>query len=265
MARRDIEFDAEGVTPAWMVLSGRGQPRPRRSSWPTASPRSRRCTWTSSPRCSRGRAERAGLRQPQLRRQRRQPRLEIDPWAQVRDYRHAITYAITLPETDAAGSASGAAVTPAATYWSSGPSTAGSRRSWPRSRWSAATTTCGRWSGRTSSPGSARCSTPTGWPASRARSRPWSRSWRRTPSTHRRCPPPTPGSGSPRRVRPGAELEERGHAAHGRDAGRVQPGRLHRPDQPDPATHAAGGARPAHPIRARPRCLREGPRAQDGG
>jgi uncharacterized protein len=29
------------------------------------------------------------------------PRLEIDPWAQVRDYRHAITYAITLPETDA--------------------------------------------------------------------------------------------------------------------------------------------------------------------
>jgi len=29
------------------------------------------------------------------------PRLEIDPWAQVRDYRHAVTYAITLPETDA--------------------------------------------------------------------------------------------------------------------------------------------------------------------
>src|SRR5580693_9804576 len=29
------------------------------------------------------------------------PRLEIDPWAQVRDYRHAITYAVTLPETDA--------------------------------------------------------------------------------------------------------------------------------------------------------------------
>jgi uncharacterized protein len=26
---------------------------------------------------------------------------EIDPWAPVRDYRHAITYAITLPETDA--------------------------------------------------------------------------------------------------------------------------------------------------------------------
>src|SRR5487761_969670 len=29
-----------------------------------------------------------------------EPRQEIDPWAQVRDYRHAITYASTLPETD---------------------------------------------------------------------------------------------------------------------------------------------------------------------
>jgi len=29
-----------------------------------------------------------------------EPRQEIDPWAQVRDYRHAITYAGTLPEVD---------------------------------------------------------------------------------------------------------------------------------------------------------------------
>ena len=29
------------------------------------------------------------------------PRQEIDPWAQVRDYRDAITYGITLPESDA--------------------------------------------------------------------------------------------------------------------------------------------------------------------
>jgi uncharacterized protein len=29
-----------------------------------------------------------------------QPRQEIDPWAQVRDYRHAITYATTLSEVD---------------------------------------------------------------------------------------------------------------------------------------------------------------------
>src|SRR5258708_5800191 len=31
-----------------------------------------------------------------------EPRQEIDPWAQVRDYRHAITYASTLAEVDAA-------------------------------------------------------------------------------------------------------------------------------------------------------------------
>jgi uncharacterized protein len=30
-----------------------------------------------------------------------EPRQEIDPWAQVRDYRHAITYAATRPEIDA--------------------------------------------------------------------------------------------------------------------------------------------------------------------
>lgn len=30
-----------------------------------------------------------------------EPRQEIDPWTQVRDYRHAITYATTLPEVDA--------------------------------------------------------------------------------------------------------------------------------------------------------------------
>ena len=30
-----------------------------------------------------------------------EPRQEIDPWAQLRDYRHAITYASTLPDADA--------------------------------------------------------------------------------------------------------------------------------------------------------------------
>lgn len=30
-----------------------------------------------------------------------EPRCETDPWVQVRDYRHAITYAATLPEVDA--------------------------------------------------------------------------------------------------------------------------------------------------------------------
>jgi uncharacterized protein len=31
-----------------------------------------------------------------------EPRQEIDPWAQLRDYRHAVTYASTLPEVDPA-------------------------------------------------------------------------------------------------------------------------------------------------------------------
>src|ERR1700748_572105 len=31
-----------------------------------------------------------------------EPRQEIDPWTQVRDYRHAITYLHTLPEVDPA-------------------------------------------------------------------------------------------------------------------------------------------------------------------
>ena len=48
-----------------------------------------------------------------------EPRQEIDPWAQVRDYRHAITYASTLPRSTPTGSASGAAATPVGTCSSS--------------------------------------------------------------------------------------------------------------------------------------------------
>jgi uncharacterized protein len=58
-----------------------------------------------------------------------EPRQEIDPWAQVRDYRHAITYASTLPEVDRRGSGSGAAATPVPTSSWSRRSTAGSRPS----------------------------------------------------------------------------------------------------------------------------------------
>ena len=53
-----------------------------------------------------------------------EPRQEIDPVQQVRDYRHAITYADTLTEVDTTGSASGAAATPVATCSSSPRSTA---------------------------------------------------------------------------------------------------------------------------------------------
>jgi alpha-beta hydrolase superfamily lysophospholipase len=54
-----------------------------------------------------------------------EPRLEIGPWAQVRDYRHAITFASTLPRSTPHGSGSGGAVTPEATSWWSPRSTAG--------------------------------------------------------------------------------------------------------------------------------------------
>ena len=81
-----------------------------------------------------------------------EPRQEIDPWAQIRDYRHAITYATTLPEVDAnrigvwGSSYSGGHVLVVAA------STAGSRRSCARCRWSMAT--------RTSAPGARRTSSP---------------------------------------------------------------------------------------------------------
>lgn len=63
-----------------------------------------------------------------------EPRQEIDPVAQMRDYRHAITYARTLPEVIAAASASGAPATRAGTCWSSARSTGGSRRASGRPR-----------------------------------------------------------------------------------------------------------------------------------
>ena len=61
-----------------------------------------------------------------------EPRQEIDPWAQVRDYRHAITYAATRPKVDGAGSASGARAIPAVMCWWSARSTAACAASPPR-------------------------------------------------------------------------------------------------------------------------------------
>ena len=103
--RRDIEFDAEGVDPCGGGCTCRtGVPgRLRSSSWPTASRPSRRCTWTTSRRPSppglaalvfdnRGPGASDG-----------EPRQEIDPWAQVRDYRHAITYAQTSSRSTPSG------------------------------------------------------------------------------------------------------------------------------------------------------------------
>ena len=102
MARRDIDFDAEGVTLRGWFYTADGRPvRRPPSSWRTASRPSRRCTSTSTPR----RSPRPGFNALVFDNRNfgasdGEPRQEIDPWAQVRDYRHAITYATTLPEVD---------------------------------------------------------------------------------------------------------------------------------------------------------------------
>jgi len=52
-----------------------------------------------------------------------EPRQEIDPWRQVSDYRDAITFAETLPETDAARIGIWGSSYSGAMCWSSGRST----------------------------------------------------------------------------------------------------------------------------------------------
>ncbi len=97
--RQDIEFDAEGNDAAGVVV------RPRRCDRPGADDR-------DVPRLQRGqgavprRVRRGVLRRRASARSSTttatsapvdgEPRQEIDPWAQIRDYRHAITYARTL-------------------------------------------------------------------------------------------------------------------------------------------------------------------------
>src|SRR6201987_2679526 len=104
MARRDVEFNAEGVTlRGWFYAAGTGgAPAPAvvmAHGFPAVKEMyldkfaevfteaglnvlvfDNRCFGASDG----------------------EPRQEIDPWAQVRDYRHAITYASTLPEVDPA-------------------------------------------------------------------------------------------------------------------------------------------------------------------
>lgn len=103
MARRDIEFDAEGVTlRGWMYAA---------DSPGTSAPTIVMAHGFSAvkemylDRYAETFAE-AGLNALVFDNRNfgasdGEPRQEIDPWAQVRDYRHAITYATTLAETDA--------------------------------------------------------------------------------------------------------------------------------------------------------------------
>ena len=132
-----------------------------------------------------------------------EPRQEIDPWEQVRDYRHAITYATTLDEVDATrigvwgSSYSGGHVLVVGAIdrrvkavVAQVPLVSGSanvRRARAR---------------RTSGRATGRCSTPTAPPGSWETRPRWCRWSPRTRWRPRRCPPRTPGSGSPRPARP---------------------------------------------------------------
>ena len=102
MARRDIEFDAEGVTlRGWFYpAEGAGCPGPAvvmahgfsavkemyLDRFAEAFAAAGLNVLVFDNRCF-GASD-------------GEPRQEIDPWAQVRDYRHAITYLHTLPEVD---------------------------------------------------------------------------------------------------------------------------------------------------------------------
>jgi uncharacterized protein len=101
MARRDIEFDAEGVTlRGWFYAGQGGAPGPAvvmahgfsavkemyLDSFAEVFAGAGLNVLVFDNRCF-GASD-------------GEPRQEIDPWAQVRDYRHAITYAGTLPEVN---------------------------------------------------------------------------------------------------------------------------------------------------------------------
>ncbi|MGA2830756.1 MAG: alpha/beta hydrolase [Streptosporangiaceae bacterium] len=103
MARRDIAFDAEGVTlRGWFYADEQAGPRPAvimahgfsavkemyLDSFAEVFAAAGLNVLVYDNRCF-GASD-------------GEPRQEIDPWAQVRDYRHAISYASTLPEVDPA-------------------------------------------------------------------------------------------------------------------------------------------------------------------
>ena len=132
-----------------------------------------------------------------------EPRQEIDPWAQVRDYRHAITYAQTRPEVDAdrigvwGSSYSGGHVLVL------GAIDKRCKCVVAQAPLSAASAISSGWYVRTSWPPTGQLWIRTAPPAIGARRRRWCRwstpiRWR-----SRRCPPLTPGSGSARPERTG--------------------------------------------------------------
>jgi fermentation-respiration switch protein FrsA (DUF1100 family) len=103
MARRDIEFDAEGVTLRGWFYSGEGADTPAPTIVMAHGFSAVKEMYLD--RFAEAFAA-AGLNalvydNRNLGASDGEPRQEIDPWEQVHDYRHAITYASTLPEVDA--------------------------------------------------------------------------------------------------------------------------------------------------------------------
>src|SRR5262249_33910931 len=102
MARRDVEFDAEGVTlRGWFYAAGSGGAPAPAVVMAHGFSAVKEMYLDSVAEVFAG----AGLNALVFDTRNfgasdGEPRQEIDPWAQVRDYRNAITYAITLPEVD---------------------------------------------------------------------------------------------------------------------------------------------------------------------
>ena len=201
--------------------------------------------------------QRAGVRQPQLRRQRRRaPPGDRPRSQQVRDYRHAITYATSLPEVDRSrGRGLGQQLLRRARARPSAPSTAACR---------AVVSQVPLVSGHENIrvPGPRRlhrrlprtCSTPTVRPASAARRRAWC-----PPSTRTRSAPaamPTPDS-----YRWFTETHELRAPSWRNEItlrtvemlSRVRARQLRASDRADPAARARRGERRAHAHRARAR------------
>ncbi|MFF9182797.1 alpha/beta hydrolase [Streptomyces misionensis] len=133
------------------------------------------------------------------------PRHEIDPWEQIRDYQHAITYAQNHPDVDP--DRIGAPVSPPDTPSSSRRSTGGSKPSADRRRSSAAAPRTPTSPGCTTGWSDPNFSPPTGVRARRGSHRPPCPSWEPTRDSWWACPRPTPTLFSPTHaknsIRPG--------------------------------------------------------------
>src|SRR5215472_14600959 len=102
MARRDVEFNAEGVTlRGWFYAAGTGgAPAPAVVMAHGFSAVKEMYLDSFAEVFAAAGLNVLVFDNRNLGASGGEPRQEIDPWAQVRDYRHAITYAGTRPEVD---------------------------------------------------------------------------------------------------------------------------------------------------------------------